>query len=127
MGGGYNAIVAVGSAELIDGTNGNQPRGTQVLGNLVHEIGIFGKQVCAYVQSVACQTKLAGNVFFNGPRAGINFNDGFGGGNILENNLMFNLVRETGDHGPFNSWDRQPYLTKLANGSASLTPAELHH
>jgi len=121
---GDNAIVAVGSAELIDGTNGNQPRGTQVLGNLVHEIGIFGKQVCAYVQSVACQTKLAGNVFFNGPRAGINFNDGFGGGNILENNLMFNLVRETGDHGPFNSWDRQPYLTKLANGSASLTPAQ---
>jgi len=121
---GDNAIVAVGTADLIDGTSGNQPRGTQILGNLVHEIGIYGKQVCAYVQSVACQTKLVGNVFFNGPRAGINFNDGFGGGNILENNLMFNLVRETGDHGPFNSWDRQPYLTKLADGSASLTPAQ---
>ena len=121
---GDNAIVAVGTADLIDGTNGNQPRGTQILGNLVHEIGIYGKQVCAFVQSVACQTKLVGNVFFNGPRAGINFNDGFGGGNILENNLMFNLVRETGDHGPFNSWDRQPYLTKLADGSASLIPAQ---
>ena len=21
------------------------------------------------------------------------------------------MVRETGDHGPYNSWDRQPYLT----------------
>ena len=30
--------------------------------------------------------------FGQGPRAGINFNDGFGGGNILENNLMFNMV-----------------------------------
>ena len=121
---GDNAIVAVGSANLIDGTDGNQPRGTKVLGNLVHEIGIYGKQVCAYVQSVACQTMLVGNVFFNGPRAGINFNDGFGGGNILENNLMFNMVRETGDHGPFNSWDRQPYLTDIGSGSPSLHPAE---
>ena len=120
---GDNAIVAVGSANLIDGTNGNQPRGTQVIGNLVHEIGIYGKQVCAYVQSVACQTQLIGNVFFNGPRAGVNFNDGFGGGNLLKHNLIFNMVRETGDHGPFNSWDRQPYLTKV-NGSPSLTAAE---
>ncbi|XP_065920298.1 uncharacterized protein [Dysidea avara] len=125
---GDNAIVAVGTAELIDGTNGNQPRGTQVIGNLVHEIGIYGKQVCAYVQSVACQTQLIGNVFFNGPRAGVNLNDGFGGGNLLKNNLIFNMVRETGDHGPFNSWDRQPYLTKVCsgNGSSSLTPAENH-
>ena len=123
---GDNAIVAVGSAQLIDGTDGNQPRGTKVIGNLVHEIGIYGKQVCAYVQSVACQTQLAGNVFFNGPRAGVNFNDGFGGGNLLKNNLIFNMVRETEDHGPFNSWDRQPYLTEVGSndGSRSLTPAE---
>ena len=123
---GDNAIAAVGTADLIDGTSGNQPRGTKILGNLVHEIGIYGKQVCAYVQSVACQTMLVGNVFFNGPRAGVNFNDGFGGGNLLENNLMFNMVRETGDHGPFNSWDRQPYLTDVDQGpeSPSLTPAE---
>lgn len=30
---------------------------------------------------------------FNGPRAGININDGFGGGNQIENNLLFNFVR----------------------------------
>lgn len=70
------------------------------------------------------------NVCYNGPRAGININDGFGGGNVFEGNLVFNMVRleclavasrpfiplvvqvrETGDHGPLNSWDRQPYLT----------------
>ena len=39
-------------------------------------------------------------------RAGININDGFGGGNELVSNLLFNQVRETYDHGPFNSWDR---------------------
>eukprot|EP01090_Pellita_catalonica_P017490 TRINITY_DN5293_c0_g1_i1.p1 TRINITY_DN5293_c0_g1~~TRINITY_DN5293_c0_g1_i1.p1 ORF type:complete len:206 (+),score=24.65 TRINITY_DN5293_c0_g1_i1:150-767(+) len=42
---------------------------------------------------------------------------------------MFNPNRETSDQGPFNSWDRQPFLTRVRNGSASLTPAynEIHH
>ena len=121
---GDSAVAAVGTAELIDGTLGNQPRGTQIISNLAHEIGIWGKETSAYFQSVACQTTLKGNVFFNGPRAGVNFNDGFGGGNLFENNLIFNMVRETGDHGPFNSWDRQPYLTGVKNGTPSLMPAQ---
>ena len=121
---GDSAIAAIGSAELIDGTDGNQPRGTVITGNLMHEIGIFGKQTAGYVQSLACQTNFTGNVIFNGPRAGINFNDGFGGGNLVKNNLIFNMVRETGDHGDFNSWDRQPYLTEVKNGTPSLTPAQ---
>ena len=122
---GDSAIVSVGDSHLIDGTLGTQPRGTRIIGNLVHENGVFGKQTCAYVQSLSCQTEITGNVFFNGPRAGINFNDGFGGGNVIEHNLLFNQVRETGDHGPFNSWDRLPYLTELLDGKTpSLTPAE---
>ena len=121
---GESAIAAIGSTNLVDGLNGNQPRGTKIIGNLVHESGIFGKQTSPYMQSLACQTELIGNVFFNGPRAGINFNDGFGGGNLLKNNLVFNMVRETGDHGCFNSWDRQPYLTELQDGQTpSLIPA----
>ena len=121
---GDSAIAAVGSVDLIDGTNGNQPRGTKIIGNLIHEIGIYGKQTSAYIQALACQTELTGNVFFNGPRAGINFNDGFGGGNLIKNNLLFNMVRETSDHGPFNSWDRQPYLSRVKDGETpSLTPA----
>ena len=121
---GDSAIAAVGSAELIDGTLGDQPRGTKILSNLMHEIGIWGKQTSAYFQSVVAATTLKGNVMFNGPRAGINFNDGFGGGHFMENNLLFNWVRETDSHGPFNSWDRQPYLTGLRNGTPSLTPAQ---
>ena len=122
---GDSAIVLLGSTNLIDGTSGDQPRGTKILGNVVHENGIFGKQTAAFMQSMACQTELRGNVFFNGPRAGVNFNDGFGGGNIMTRNLLFNYVRETGDHGPFNSWDRQPFLTKVRDGkTASLIPAD---
>lgn len=120
---GDSAIAVVGSTKLIDGTDGNQPRGTKIIGNLIHEVGIFGKQTSAYFQSLACETEILGNVFFNGPRAGINFNDGFGGGNFVGENLGFNMVRETGDHGPFNSWDRQPYLTNVKDGTPSLNPA----
>ena len=121
---GESAMAAVGSTDLIDGLSGSQPRGTKIISNLVHESGIFGKQTSPYMQSLACETELIGNVFFNGPRAGINFNDGFGGGNLLKNNIVFNMVRETGDHGTFNSWDRQPYLTKVQDGQTpSLIPA----
>ena len=120
---GDSAIASVGSTDLIDGTDGNQPRGNVITSNVMHEVGIFGKQTSAYIQALTAQTILANNVFFNGPRAGINFNDGFGGGNLMMHNLGFNMVRETGDHGPFNSWDRQPYLTKVKGDSPSLEPA----
>ena len=90
-----------------DGTDGNQPRGTRIVGNFVHELGIWEKQSSFYFQAKTCQTLIQNNIFFNGPRAGINFNDGFGGGSNISENLLLNTCRESGDHGPFNSWDRQ--------------------
>jgi len=125
---GDTAMAAWGYTNDIDGTNGEQPRFTQVIGNLVHEIGHFTKQASAWFQAKSCQSFIAGNIFFNGPRAGINFNDGFGGANEITENLLFNQCRESSDHGPFNSWDREPFLTDVLNGIASLTPAynEIH-
>ena len=35
----------------------------------------------------------------NGPRSGVNFNDGAMGGEVMENNLLLNFVRESNDHG----------------------------
>ena len=64
---GDSAIAAVGSAYLIDGTIGNQPRGSKIVSNLMHEIGIGGKETSAYFQSVVAETTLRGNVMFNGP------------------------------------------------------------
>ena len=121
---GENAIAAIGKANLIDGTDGNQPRGMKIVGNLMREFGVWGKQTAGFFQSVACQTELVSNVMFNGPRAGININDGFGGGNYLSENLVFNMVRETSDHGTLNSWDRQPYITTVNDGTASLSRAQ---
>ena len=62
----------------------------------------------AWVEQFCCDSMNAyvthSVVFFNGPRAGANFNDGFGGGNEVESNLIFNMCRESTDHGPINSW-----------------------
>jgi len=115
-------MVAWGYAEGIDGTGGNQPRFTTITGNLVHEMGNFEKQSSPWFQAISCQTTLSKNIMFNGPRALINFNDGFGGGNQIINNLLFNPNRETSDQGPFNSWDRQPFLTEVLDGTPQLTP-----
>jgi hypothetical protein len=43
---------------------------------------------------------------YTGPRAGIQFDDGFNGRNVVRGNLVFNSMRESNDGGPFNMWDR---------------------
>jgi hypothetical protein len=80
-------------------------------------------------QAKTAQSTIKGNVFFNGPRAGINANDGFGGGDEIAHNLVFSTCRESGDHGPFNSWDRQPFLTTVRTGEPSMQMQwrEIHH
>ena len=42
---------------------------------------------------------LSSQVCYNAPRAHININDGYGGGHLIEGNLLFNAVRETSDYG----------------------------
>ncbi len=115
---GYTSGSSVGGMGY-DGTDGNQPRFTNISHNFVHELGIWEKQSSFYFQAKSCQNTLYRNIFFNGPRAGINFNDGFGGGSEIVENILFNTCRESSDHGPFNSWDRQPYLTKVQDGTTS--------
>ena len=81
------------------------------------------KQTCFYAQFLSALATVRGNVAFNSARALINFNDGFGGGHLVERNLLFNAVRETGDHGAFNSYDRQPFFTTIRTGVASYDAA----
>ena len=113
----------------IDGTDGEHPDGTTVLGCSAREVGLYEKQSSFYVQAKTARSNLSGNVFFNGPRAGINFNDGFGGGDDISHNLVFSTCRESGDHGPLNSWDRQPFVTSVRNGTPSVYMAwrHIHH
>eukprot|EP01006_Ploeotia_vitrea_P012578 TRINITY_DN33261_c0_g1_i1.p1 TRINITY_DN33261_c0_g1~~TRINITY_DN33261_c0_g1_i1.p1 ORF type:complete len:529 (-),score=47.31 TRINITY_DN33261_c0_g1_i1:125-1711(-) len=121
---GESAMASWGKTKGFDGTPGEFPVGTQVLYNVAREIGITEKQSSCWFQAKTAQTLIKGNICFNGPRAGININDNLGGGTVLEHNLVFNMVRETKDHGPFNSWDRQPFFTTMGKDAPvpGITP-----
>lgn len=113
----------------VDGTDGEHPRFTTVTGCTAREVGLYEKQSSFFVQAKTAESRVLGNVFFNGPRAGINANDGFGGGDEIGHNLVFSTCRESGDHGPFNSWDRQPFLTTVRTGKPDMIMQwrEIHH
>ena len=108
---GDSGIVLAGSTISIDGSAPTYPDKTMLARNHLHEWGIYGKQTSCVALQLSSNTTIVDNVCFNGPRAGFNYNDGFGGGNLFKGNMVWNAVRETGDHGPLNSWDRQPYWT----------------
>ncbi|MBL7223636.1 MAG: PDZ domain-containing protein [Candidatus Brocadiae bacterium] len=52
------------------------------------------------------------------PRAGINICDGAFGGHLIEFNDVFDTVKETGDHGSFNSWGRDRFWHKSRGETA---------
>jgi Right handed beta helix region len=120
---GENAIATWGDTKGWDATNRTQPYHTTVEYNFFRELGIYQKQSSAWAQSKAALTKLRYNIMFNMPRAAINFNDGMGGGDEVIHNLIFNTCRESGDHGPINTWDRQPFLTTLRNNGTTIMPS----
>ena len=103
-----------------DATAGNQPRGSIVALNYAHEIGLWTKQNSFVFQSESFNNTYTANIAFNGPRAGINFDDGMGGGSSITHNVLANFCRESSDHGPFNSWNRQVYIWDTASGPTTM-------
>jgi hypothetical protein len=92
------------------------PKDCLIENNLVHQIGLVGKQVAGVFMSMAEEIDVRHNTIYNIPRAAICINDGTWGGHVIENNDAFNTVRESGDHGPFNSWGRDRYWLTRHHG-----------
>ena len=122
---GSAAVCVVGTANLIDGTNGNFPRMTLIEKNWIHDGGVWSKNYLGGSIFLALQAEsvVRGNVLYNTPRSGITFNDGFGGGDLVANNLIFNTNRETSDTGNIYTYNRLPFVTSVRNGIPSLLPA----
>jgi hypothetical protein len=78
--------------------------------NVISEIGLMEIQSAGIFGTLAKDIVIERNVIYNGPRAAVVFNDLFGGNLITRDNVMFNMVRLTLDHGPYNVWDRQQWL-----------------
>ena len=52
------------------------------------------KQSAAYFKAVTRANVVQNNVFHDGPRSGVNYNDGFAGGEVMSGNLLLNYVKE---------------------------------
>ena len=107
--------------------NPNYPANCLIHNNLIHNIGVIGKQTAGVFISMAEGITVSHNTIYNIPRAGICVNDGCWGGHIIEHNDVFNSVRETGDHGPFNSWGRDRHWSiEDDNRRKSLSKLDNH-
>jgi hypothetical protein len=113
---GESAIALWGDTDGYNAAARRFPLNTRIEGNVMSELGIYQKQSSSVFISKAALTTIRNNIMFNIARAAINFNDMVGGGDIVDRNVIFNTCRESGDHGPINSWDRQPFLTDLRDG-----------
>ncbi|HAH22221.1 MAG TPA: peptide-binding protein [Prolixibacteraceae bacterium] len=87
----------------------NYPANCLVYDNLIHPIGLFEKQVTGVELSMCKSITVSHNSIYDMPRSGINVSEGTWGGHIIEYNDVFETVKETGDHGSFNSWGRDRY------------------
>lgn len=77
--------------------------------NLIHGAGQVEKQVAGVEISMAEEITVSHNSIYDLPRSGINLSEGTWGGHVIEFNDIFDTVKETGDHGSFNSWGRDRY------------------
>lgn len=99
--------------EEIDRTPGpmsdNYPKNCNVEDCLIEYTGTTEKQSAGIQVSMAYGVTIRNCTLCHMPRAGINFSEGTFGGHRIEGCDVFDTVRETGDHGSFNSWGRDRY------------------
>jgi len=76
---------------------------------LIHNISVVEKQATGVQISMSRGITVRHCSIYDVGRAGINISEGTFGGHIIEFCDVFDTVRETGDHGSFNSWGRDRY------------------
>ena len=99
--------------EEIDRTRGpknnNYPADCLVDDCLIHLTGRVEKQTSGVEIDLAQNITVRHCSIYDVPRAGINIGDGCWGGHVIEWCDVFDTVKETGDHGSFNSWGRDRF------------------
>jgi hypothetical protein len=115
---GDSAVCLVGTLGATNGTRRAFPYECTVSDNLIHDCGVFGKQIAGVYISRAKRITAAHNTIYNMPRAGICIGDGTWGGHVIEYNHIHDTCRETGDHGPFNAWGREKFWSLTQSHSS---------
>jgi PDZ domain-containing protein len=76
---------------------------------LIYRNGRVEKQTAGVNICMAQSITIRHCSIYDCPRAGINICDGSFGGHLIEFNDVFATVKETDDHGSFNSWGRDRF------------------
>jgi hypothetical protein len=76
---------------------------------LIRHVGVVEKQATGVQISMAMGITVRHCSIYDTSRAGINISEGTFGGHLIEFCDVFDTVKETGDHGSFNSWGRDRY------------------
>lgn len=87
----------------------NYPADCLVEDCLITLTGRVEKQTAGVNIDLAQNITLRHCSIYDMPRAGINIGDGCWGGHLIEYCDVFDTVKETGDHGSFNSWGRDRF------------------
>ncbi len=87
----------------------NYPADCLVDNCLIHLTGRVEKQTAGVEIDLAQDITIRHCSIYDMPRAGINIGDGCWGGHVVEFCDVFDTVKETGDHGSFNSWGRDRF------------------
>jgi len=99
----------------------NYPADCLVDDCLIYLTGRVEKQTAGVAIDLSQNITVRQCSIYDMPRAGINIGDGCWGGHVIEFCDVFDTVKETGDHGSFNSWGRDRYwLPKIAEVNARV-------
>ena len=85
------------------------PKDITVSYNHMYNMGRFEKQTCGVNLAMAESITVSHNTIHRSPRSGLNVGTGTWGGHLFEYNDVFDCVRESNDHGPFNAWGRDRF------------------
>lgn len=104
-----NHISYMESPDKTGARNSMYPKNIIINNCLFEWLGLTDLQSAGVCISLAHKVTVSNSTFRHLPRAGINVaENAFGGHRIIYNDL-WDCVRETGDHGLFNSWGRDRF------------------
>jgi hypothetical protein len=106
----YNERQSLKDIDLTPGPKtDNYPAECLLEDSLIERTGRVEKQTAPVEISMSQDITVRHCSIYDVPRAGINVSEGTWGGHVIEFNDVFDTVKETGDHGSFNSWGRDRY------------------
>lgn len=104
-----NHIAEIENKGKTGASSNDYPRNILIDNCLFYNLGIEDKQSAGVCISLAHRVTVSNSTLCYLPRAGINICENAFGGHTVKDCDLFDCVRETGDHGPFNSWGRDRF------------------